>query len=124
MQAKSCQERACGKTSPQRAGPVGRGSHTPRVPSPLYLLVGVVSYPVVMWPFRLRAYGKENLPREGGFVLAANHMSNFDPWALGMPLWPRRQLRFMAKIELFRSPLWPILKGTGAFRVRRGERDE
>jgi 1-acyl-sn-glycerol-3-phosphate acyltransferase len=30
----------------------------------------------------------------------------------------------MAKDELFRSPLWPILKLAGAFRVRRGQGDE
>jgi 1-acyl-sn-glycerol-3-phosphate acyltransferase len=73
--------------------------------------------------FRLRASGKEHLPREGGFVLSPNHISNFDPWPLGLPLFPRRQIRFMAKIELFRSPLWPILKFGGAFPVRRGEGD-
>jgi 1-acyl-sn-glycerol-3-phosphate acyltransferase len=94
------------------------------VVSPVYLLTGIVSYPFVMWVLRLRAYGTENLPRAGGFVLAANHVSNLDPWPLGMPLWPQRQLRFMAKVELFRSPLWPILKGGGAFKVRRGESDE
>src|SRR6266545_5069433 len=72
------------------------------VVSPLYLVAGVLSYPVVKWGFRLRAYGTENIPRDGGFVLSANHLSNFDPWPLGMPLWPGRQLRFMAKVELFR----------------------
>jgi 1-acyl-sn-glycerol-3-phosphate acyltransferase len=94
------------------------------VVSPVYLLTGIISYPFVMWVLRLRAYGTENLPQAGGFVLAANHVSNLDPWPLGMPLWPQRQLRFMAKVELFRSPLWPILKGGGAFKVRRGEGDE
>ena len=29
----------------------------------------------------------------------------------------------MAKVELFRSPLWPVLKFGGAFPVRRGEGD-
>jgi 1-acyl-sn-glycerol-3-phosphate acyltransferase len=94
------------------------------VVSPVYLVTGILSYPLVHWALRLRARGTEHLPDEGGFVLAANHVSNFDPWPLGMPLWPQRQLRFMAKIELFRSPLWPILKGAGAFKVRRGEGDE
>jgi 1-acyl-sn-glycerol-3-phosphate acyltransferase len=94
------------------------------VVSPVYLVTGILSYPLVHWALRLRARGTEHLPREGGFVLAANHVSNFDPWPLGMPLWPQRQLRFMAKVELFRSPLWPILKGAGAFKVRRGEGDE
>jgi len=97
---------------------------TPPVVSPVYLLTGIVSYPLVHWALRLRTHGTEHIPRAGGFVLAANHVSNFDPWPLGMPLWPRRQLRFMAKVELFRSPLWPILKGAGAFKVRRGEGDE
>lgn len=56
-------------------------------------------------------------------MLAANHTSNFDPWALGIPLWPRRQLRFMAKSELFKPALAPLLRAGGAFRVRRGEGD-
>ena len=90
--------------------------------SPAYLFAGLLSWPVVKLPFRLRAQGLENLP-EGGFVLAANHTSNFDPWPLGMPLWPRRQLRFMAKSELFSPVLAPILRAGGAFRVRRGEGD-
>ena len=73
--------------------------------------------------FRLRAEGVENLPQEGGFVLAANHVSNFDPWPLGIPLFPKRYLRFMAKAELFWWPLGPIISWGGAFKVRRGERD-
>jgi 1-acyl-sn-glycerol-3-phosphate acyltransferase len=68
--------------------------------------------------------GEEHLPREGGYVLSANHLSNLDPWPLGLALFPRRELRFMAKAELFRSPLWPILRFGGAFKVRRGEGDE
>jgi 1-acyl-sn-glycerol-3-phosphate acyltransferase len=88
----------------------------------LYRLVGLFSWPVVKIPFRLRVRGLENLP-QSGFVLAANHTSNFDPWPLGMPLWPRRQLRFMAKAELFNPLLAPILNAGGAFKVRRGEGD-
>lgn len=77
-----------------------------------------------MWLiFRLRASGKEHIPREGGFVLSANHLSNLDPWPLGLPMFPHRQIRFMAKAELFRFPLGPIIKAGGAFRVRRGEGD-
>jgi 1-acyl-sn-glycerol-3-phosphate acyltransferase len=81
-----------------------------------------VSWPAVRLLFRLRAYGVERLPA-GGFVLAPNHVSNFDPWPLGMPLWPKRQLHWMAKIELFRFPLTLVLGPGGAFPVRRGEAD-
>ena len=59
--------------------------------APLYQFIGFVSWPVVMGLYRLRVQGLEHLP-EGGFVLAANHTSNFDPWALGIPLLPRRFL--------------------------------
>ena len=90
--------------------------------SPVYLVAGSISWPVVRGLFRLRARGLENVP-EGGFVLAANHTSNFDPWPLGIPFLPRRQLRFMAKAELFNPLLTPILRGGGAFKVRRGEGD-
>ena len=89
---------------------------------PIYLLAAAISWPVVKVGFRLRARGIEELP-EGGFVLAANHTSNFDPWPLALPLFPRRHLRFMAKSELFNPILKPILLGGGAFPVRRGEAD-
>jgi len=90
--------------------------------SPLYLFAGAVSWPVVKGVFRLRTRGLEHIP-EGGFVLAANHTSNFDPWPLGIPFLPRRQLRFMAKSELFNPVLAPFLRAGGAFKVRRGQGD-
>jgi 1-acyl-sn-glycerol-3-phosphate acyltransferase len=91
-------------------------------PSWLYLLIGAVSWPVMRGLFRLRARGVENLP-ERGYVLAANHVSNLDPWVLGIPLFPRRFLRFMGKSELFWTPLKQIITAGGAFPVRRGQRD-
>jgi 1-acyl-sn-glycerol-3-phosphate acyltransferase len=86
------------------------------------MLVAVVSWPLVRGLFRLRARGLEHLP-DGGYVLAANHVSNLDPWALGMPLFPRRYLRFMGKSELFWTPLKQIITAGGAFPVRRGHGD-
>ncbi|HKI92415.1 MAG TPA: lysophospholipid acyltransferase family protein, partial [Gaiellaceae bacterium] len=55
--------------------------------------------------------------------LACNHVSSFDPWPLGVPLWPRRFLRFMAKSELYWWPMRLVLDGVGAFPVRRGQAD-
>ena len=92
-------------------------------PTPLYNVIGVLSAPVLYGLYRLRARGLENLPREGGYVLACNHVSNFDPWAIGVPLWPKRFLRFMAKSELYWWPLSLLLNRVGAFPVRRGQRD-
>jgi len=73
--------------------------------------------------YRLQAEGVENLPAEGGYVLASNHLSNFDPWVVAYPLWPRRRLRSMAKSELFNPLLAPILRASGAFPVKRGGAD-
>jgi 1-acyl-sn-glycerol-3-phosphate acyltransferase len=91
--------------------------------TPVYNLVAILSWPVVHGLYRLDATGLDRLPAEGGFVLAANHVSSFDPWPLGMPLWPKRQLHFMAKVELFKPVLGQLLTAGGAFPVRRGERD-
>jgi 1-acyl-sn-glycerol-3-phosphate acyltransferase len=88
----------------------------------MYLLVAGLSWPILRALFRLRDRGREHLP-DGGFVLAANHNSNFDPWPLGVPLFPRRYLRFMAKSELFWTPFKQFAYACGAFPVRRGERD-
>jgi 1-acyl-sn-glycerol-3-phosphate acyltransferase len=92
-------------------------------PTLLYSLIAALSWPVVRWLYRLRAEGSENLPAEGGYVLAANHISNLDPWPLGLPLWPSRFLRFMAKSELYWWPLGRVITAGGGFPVRRGERD-
>jgi 1-acyl-sn-glycerol-3-phosphate acyltransferase len=93
------------------------------VPTPFYNVVAGLSWPLLHGPYRLETKGLERLPQEGGFVLAANHSSNFDPWPLGLPLWPRRQLYFMGKVELFNPVLAPFLRAAGAFPVRRGEAD-
>jgi 1-acyl-sn-glycerol-3-phosphate acyltransferase len=100
------------------------GRDTPGVRPPfVYRLVGVVSWPVLHGPFRLHVSGRENVPAAGGCVLACNHLSNFDPWPLGLPLWPQRWLRFMAKSELYWWPLSAVADAAGAFKVRRGAGD-
>ena len=93
------------------------------MPTLFYSFVGYASWPIMRGLYRLETHGVEHLPTEGGFVLAANHTSNFDPWPLGYPLWPKRQLYFMAKVELFNPFLGPPLRAGGAFPVRRGEQD-
>jgi 1-acyl-sn-glycerol-3-phosphate acyltransferase len=89
----------------------------------VYFLIALLSWPVVKLAFRYRADGTEHLPPSGGYVLAAGHLSNLDPWPLGLAIWPRRFLRFMAKSELFWFPLVLIVRGAGAFKVNRGQAD-
>src|SRR5439155_22406585 len=91
-------------------------------PTPLYNVIGILSSPVLYGLYRLRARGREHLP-DGGCVLACNHVSSFDPWVIGMPLWPNRFVRFMGKSGLYWWPLSAVLTRVGAFPVRRGQRD-
>jgi 1-acyl-sn-glycerol-3-phosphate acyltransferase len=95
----------------------------PPRPSLSYSLIAALSWPVAKLVFRYRALGRENLPLEGGYVIAAGHVSNLDPWPLGLGLWPTRFLRFMAKSELFWFPLGPLIAACGAFKVHRGRAD-
>ncbi len=69
--------------------------------------------------FRTRAYGVENIPRDGPLIMACNHLSYLDPPALCFS--PRR-ISFMAKKELFEIPvLGPLIAAVGAYPVdRRG----
>jgi 1-acyl-sn-glycerol-3-phosphate acyltransferase len=71
---------------------------------------------------RLQVKGKENVPRKGGLLVAANHLNFNDPPLLGTFL--GRQLAFMAKEELFRfRPMGWFLGSLGAFPVHRGRLD-
>ena len=60
--------------------------------------------------FGLQKYGKENIPKRGGVLIACNHIDVYDPplVACASP----RELYFLAKKELFRNPLfgWVITK--------------
>ena len=91
-------------------------------PSPFFRFLAAVSRPVMYGPFRRRAFGLQNVPPAGGFVLAANHTSTLDAWPLALPLYPR-QVHYMAKAELYKPLLRPILERGGAFPVHRGEHD-
>ncbi|MEK6275956.1 MAG: lysophospholipid acyltransferase family protein [Actinomycetota bacterium] len=85
-------------------------------------VMGLLLWAPMKLAYRLRAEGMENLP-SGGHVLASNHLSNFDPWIVAYPLWPKRRIRSMAKAELFNPLLRGILKASGAFPIHRDRPD-
>jgi 1-acyl-sn-glycerol-3-phosphate acyltransferase len=71
---------------------------------------------------RARAYGREHVPREGGVVLAANHLHWIDVPLLGA-LSPRN-LDFVAKVEALKLPgFGTFIRSFGTIAVRRGESD-
>lgn len=87
-----------------------------------YNFVLVLLNVVLRLVFRIEYVGRENMPKEGGVLLAVNHRSNWDPVfaGLGSP----RHLRFMAKKELFKNPIFgKLISSLGAFPVSRGSGD-
>ncbi len=89
-----------------------------------YSLLRLLVLIILQTVFRWRVRGVENLPAAGGFIVAANHISNFDPPVIGCALPGTRRIHFMAKIELFQNPVvrW-VVTALGAFPVRRGMAD-
>ncbi len=71
---------------------------------------------------RMQVSGQENIPREGGVMICANHISYADPPVLGAGA--PRQIHYMAKIELFQIPvLGFLIKHVGAFPVQQRTAD-
>jgi len=71
---------------------------------------------------RMTVIGRENIPREGGVMVCANHISYADPPVLGAA--SRRPLHYMAKIELFQIPvLGKLIEWVGAFPVQQRTAD-
>lgn len=68
-------------------------------------------YPLSHALYRPTIEGKENIPREGGVIVASNHLSFIDSFAI--PLAAPRQVRFLAKEEYWTGP------GLGGF-LRKG----
>jgi 1-acyl-sn-glycerol-3-phosphate acyltransferase len=82
----------------------------------------IVSLPALLL-YRTRAIGVENVPKSGPLVLAPNHFSQMDHFFVGLYL--RRQIRFMAKSQMFGPPILTyVYKHGGVFPIRRGHHDE
>ncbi len=73
--------------------------------------------------YKVNFVGLENVPAEGGFILASNHIHALDPAVIGSGI-KNRQLHFMGKKELFEKPIigW-IFKKANGFPVARGAVD-
>jgi 1-acyl-sn-glycerol-3-phosphate acyltransferase len=71
---------------------------------------------------RVRVLRRENADCTGGFLLAANHISHFDPFILSLVI--RRKIDWMTMAEFFRSPvLGFLLRAVDAFPADRDRAD-
>jgi len=88
----------------------------------LYKIAHVLVYALARLFFRLTVVGVENIPKEGGVIVAANHNSYFDIPLLGCSL--IRRAENIAKSELFRNRfIAALFTALGGFPVRRGRFD-
>ena len=71
---------------------------------------------------RIRVLGREHPKRAGGFLLAANHISHFDPFLIGLAV--RRKIDWMTMAEFFRPPVLGVfLRSIDAFPAERDRAD-
>ena len=91
--------------------------------APTYAQVRCFFGGLVRAMYRLEVVGADRLPVTGPVVIAPNHDSVLDGIVLGAAI--SRELRFLAKAELWRSRLlaW-VLDGLGAIRIERGHGDQ
>jgi 1-acyl-sn-glycerol-3-phosphate acyltransferase len=91
----------------------------------VYRIVMLVVTPLLRWWARLEVIGLELVPVSGPTLLLANHDSNWDPLVVGLAAAHRRQIRAMAKVELWtrsRALAW-VMEQMGQFRITRGQAD-
>lgn len=91
----------------------------------MYRLVMAVATPIVRWWGRLEVVGADKLPKSGALLLLCNHDSYWDPVVIGVAGMPRRQIRALAKSELWdKRVLATVLNGMGQIPIERGRSDK
>lgn len=93
----------------------------PRIVPPFYLACTWTARLGFRVLTRWQVYGREKVPRKGPLLVVANHLNLVDP-AVIMASLPRRVV-FMAKEELFHGHGSWVIRGVGAFPVRRNQLD-
>lgn len=89
----------------------------------MYKFLYTLLAPVFRLIYRVHGHGIENIPAEGGLLICPNHISAMDVILVAVCV-RKRPINFMAKAELFKIPVlsW-LIKGMGAYPIRRGEGD-
>ncbi|MBP2642911.1 MAG: 1-acyl-sn-glycerol-3-phosphate acyltransferase [Firmicutes bacterium] len=89
----------------------------------MYSVLRFLLHTILKAFYRYEVVGTENLPKQG-MIIAANHVSYWDPFVMGCGLPKTKKIHFMAKEELFKVPvLKQIMTLGGTFPVRRGAAD-
>ena len=90
----------------------------------IYWIAVLIAWVVFHIPYRIRTIGRENLPKDRGYVLCPNHLSAIDPVFVVLARFWGKKMWVMAKEELFRNPVIAWFFGhVGVFPVARGRGD-
>src|SRR4051794_2077245 len=90
---------------------------------PLYQVIAFLLRPAAWWG-RLEVVGLERLRAAGPLLVVSNHDSQMDPVIVGIALRRRRQLRYLARANLWKiRGLGPILSAMGQIPIERGAGD-
>ncbi len=90
----------------------------PRSPAVWYWIARFLCHVFTIVFFRYRAYGRENIPTEGAFVLACNHQSFMDPVFCGISV--KRHVTYMARDTLFKNWFFgPLIASVNAIPISR-----
>ncbi len=76
--------------------------------------------------YKIKVYGRENIPRSGKFIIMANHLSHLDSFLIGYAVFWRnpRPLFYPADAKLWKLPLFrPILVGMNTIPIFKGKKD-
>lgn len=89
--------------------------------TPFYRSAQFLSYAYYRLFHGFAVEGLENIPKDGPFLLASNHLSFLDPPALGcrMP----RNLHYFARDSLFKGPLGMLIRALNSIPVNRSQLD-
>lgn len=84
-------------------------------------IIATIAIPVFEFFARYRMRGLDHIPTRGAFVIAPNHLTNFDPLTTAYLVWRAGRVpRFLAKASVFRVPLLgALLRYTGQIPVER-----
>jgi 1-acyl-sn-glycerol-3-phosphate acyltransferase len=88
-----------------------------RQATPMYRLARVVLIPLMHLLFQFHVEGRQNIPREGNFVLIANHLNWLDSFTLLMifPAEPRVHFLGDTTILVTRKFQWWVVRQVGGF---------
>jgi len=83
------------------------------------LVANIVKVILKLMGSKARVYGEENLPKEGGYIIACTHTGYVDILNLGVAMYPQ-EIHFMAKKQLFEMKgLGWLIERLNAFPVDR-----